>query len=89
MARPSIVRLGRRTAGLMLYGALVAPHSWAATKELEKPDREMLRMMELLKEMEMLQQIDMMRDMHEADHAGTAPRDTPKTPPPKNKGAQK
>ena len=32
---------------------------FAATKDSEPPDREMLKMMELLREMEMIKQIDM------------------------------
>ena len=91
MARPRMPRLTTRTAGFMLCSALVAPSLFAAAKEPERPDREMLRMMELLMEMEMLQQIEMMRDMHEADNAGAPPREAGarKTPPAKHKGTPK
>lgn len=91
MARLRMPRLMNQSAGFMLCGALVAPSLFAATKEPERPDREMLRMMELLKDMEMLQQVEMMRDMHEADNAGAAPGQAGvrKTPPSKNKGTPK
>jgi hypothetical protein len=84
-------RLASQTAGLMLSGAFVAFSVLAAVKQAEKPDREMLRMMELLKEMEMLQQIEMMRDMHEAEKSGEPPRNAGarKTTPPKTKGTAK
>jgi hypothetical protein len=75
----------------MLCSALAAPPLFAAAKEPEKPDREMLRLMEFLKEMEMLQQMEMMRDAHEAEYASPPSRgaDLRKIPPPKTKGMQK
>ena len=91
MARHRAARLVNQTAGLMLWSMLVAPSLLAAAKEPEKPDREMLRLMEFLREIEMLQQIDMMRDLHEADYAGPPPRNAVlrKTPTPKDKRTQK
>lgn len=91
MARLRMPRLMNQSTGFMLLSTLVAPPLFAAAKEPERPDREMLRMMELLKDMEMLQQIEMMRDMHEADSTGAPPRQTVvrKTPPSKNKGTPK
>lgn len=84
-------RLVHQTAGFMLCSALAAPSLFAAAKEPERPDREMLRMMEFLKEMEMLQQIEIMRDLHEAENAGAPARETAarKIPPARNKGAPK
>ena len=91
MARLRMPRLVNQSAGFMLLSALVAPSLFAATKEPETPDREMLRMIELLKDMEMLQQFKMMRDLHEADNAGEPPGQAGvrKTPPSKNKATPK
>lgn len=41
---------------------------FAATKDSEPPDREMLKMMELLREMEMIKQIDMLQDMQRLEN---------------------
>lgn len=43
--------------------------SFAATKDAEPPDREMLKMMEFLREMEMIKQIDMLQDMHNFENS--------------------
>ena len=42
---------------------------FAATKDSEPPDREMLKMMELLREMEMIKQIDMLQDMQRLENS--------------------
>jgi hypothetical protein len=86
-----MLRLMNQTAGFMLYSALAVPSLFAAAKEPEKPDREMLRMIDFLRQMEMLQQMEMMRDMHEADHAAEPPPNVParKTPPAKRKEISK
>jgi hypothetical protein len=84
-------RLMSQAAGCLLCGALVAPCALAAVKEPEKPDREMLRMMEFLKEMEMLQQMEMMREMQEAENGYAPSRNASarKAPPAKNQGTPK
>ncbi len=41
--------------------------SFAATKEEERPDREMLRLMELLREWDMIKNLDLMRQMENLD----------------------
>ncbi len=41
--------------------------SFAANKGSERPDREMLRMMEFLRDMEMIKQMEMMQDMHNVE----------------------
>jgi hypothetical protein len=62
---------------------LAAPLGFAATKDADRPDREMLRMMEFLREMEMLREMELMRDMQEVEHVGdklpngTAPKSSP------------
>jgi hypothetical protein len=49
---------------LMLLAALVlVSPSWAATRDGERPDKEMLRMIDFLREMEMIKQMEMMEDM--------------------------
>ncbi len=63
--------------GLMLIGA--AP-VFAAGKDADPPDREMLRMMDLLRDMEMLKQLDMLQEMQRletSDPAKAAPAKTP------------
>ena len=42
--------------------------AFAAAKDSEPPDREMLKMMELLREMEMIKQIDMLQDMQRLEN---------------------
>jgi hypothetical protein len=68
----------------------MAPGAFAAAKEPEKPDREMLRIMEFLKEMEMLREMEMMREMQETENAGPARNARArKAPPAKNQGMPK
>ncbi len=48
--------------------------SFAATKEEQRPDREMLQLMELLREWEMIKNLDLMRqmgDVERVEEAGT------------------
>ena len=58
-------------------------HSMAASKDNERPDKEMLQMMDLLRDMEMIRRIDMMQDMADVESAGdqTKGTNTPKTTP--------
>jgi hypothetical protein len=57
----------------LLVLLLAAPPCFAATKDADRPDREMLRIMEFLREIEMLKQMELMRDMQEVEHAGDKP----------------
>ena len=59
------MRLAALTALLSLFVA--ATSSAAATKDSERPDKEMLQMMELLKNMEMIKQIELMQDMQKVE----------------------
>ena len=43
----------------------------AASKENERPDKEMLRMMDLLHEMEMVKRVEMMQDLTHVEQIGT------------------
>ena len=63
----------------------------AASKETERPDREMLGMMELLRDMEVIKNMEMMKDMQQVEQAGDqAPRGTAQTTlPAKKKEAAK
>lgn len=73
-----------RFNGLMLLVALVlVPPSLAATKDGERPDKEMLRMIEFLREMEMIKQMEMMEGMEDFESPGDRVRDaTAQTPAP-------
>jgi hypothetical protein len=65
--------------------------SVAATKDNQRPDKEMLQMMDFLREMEMIRQMDMMQDMGDIE-ANDDQRKGPsaqKTAPPKKKEAAK
>ena len=42
----------------------------AASKDSERPDKEMLRMMDFLREMEMVKQVEMMQDLSQVEQAG-------------------
>jgi hypothetical protein len=78
MARP----YGLGLAALLFASSL----SMAATKDNERPDKEMLQMMDFLREMEMIRQMDMMQDMPNVEYAGDQLKGTsPQKPPPKKK----
>lgn len=59
----------RSVAWIPLFSALVSTASIAAVPN-DRPDKEMLQMMELLRNMEMIKQIDLMQDMQKVDAAG-------------------
>jgi hypothetical protein len=59
-------------ASLLLSNGAIA----AVPKDAERPDKEMLQMMELLKNMEMIKQIDLMQDMQNVDSSGGTTADT-------------
>jgi len=58
---------------LLLYGAAIA----AVPKDSERPDKEMLQMMELLKNIDMIKNIDLMQDMQNVDSSSGAAVDGP------------
>ena len=61
----------RPAAWIALFSVLVSTASIAAVpKDYDRPDREMLQMMELLRNMEMIKQIDLMQDMQKIDSVG-------------------
>ena len=62
----------RRAATIALLITVVAVTLGAAPKDSDRPDKEMLQMMELLKNMEMIKQIDLMQDMQKIDSTPAA-----------------
>jgi hypothetical protein len=57
----------------------------AASKDNERPDREMLQMMDLLRDMEVIRQMDMMQDMPDVENAGDPAKGTAQKATPRNK----
>ena len=51
---------------LLLFG----PSSFAASKQEETPDREMLKLMELLRDWDMIKNLDLMRQMEQLERTG-------------------
>lgn len=47
--------------------------SLAATKEEERPDKEMLELMEMLREMDMVKELELMRQMDTVNNGQTPP----------------
>jgi hypothetical protein len=84
-----------RKADLLLLGSLlilaVEATSHAATKDSERPDKEMLRMMDFLREMEMIKQVEMMQDLSQVEQVGDQISDAParKSSPSKRKETPK
>lgn len=78
--------MGQFTWLMLLVVLTAAWPSLAATKDSERPDRELLRMMEFLREMEMIKQMEIMQDMQNVESLGDqAPVTTAKTPAPVRK----
>jgi hypothetical protein len=69
--------LMRVAAWLVFVSLLLSSRAIAAApKDAERPDKEMLQVMELLKNMEMIKHIDLMQDMQNVDSSGGATADT-------------
>jgi hypothetical protein len=51
----------------VLLVLLIVSPALAATKDNEKPDREILRMMDFLRELELMKNIEMMQDLPHVD----------------------
>jgi hypothetical protein len=56
--------------GVFLLLAASSSAAFAATKDSDPPDREMLKMMEFLRQMEMIKQMEMLRDMQHLEGDG-------------------
>jgi len=80
----------RQITWLVFFLSFSISPSFAGTKE-ERPDREMLKLMELLKEREMIQNLDLMRQLERLDRMEESPQDqgTQKSPWGKTKDRQK
>ena len=68
----------KSAAAALLFFVVAVSHSLAATKDGEKPDPEMLKMMEFLREMEVIKQIDLLQDMHRVEAVADQTRTTPR-----------
>ena len=82
----------RQVTGLTLLLVLtVSTAGFAASKDSQPPDKEMLRMMDFLREMEMIKQAEMMQDLSQVEQVGDQSSDTrPQKPlPSKRKEAAK
>jgi hypothetical protein len=69
MGQPSKINLHET----MVYIASVLAVStvgFAASKDNQRPDKEMLRMMDFLREMEMVKQAEMMQDLSQVEQVG-------------------
>lgn len=75
----------------LAFTLLVTSVGFAATRDSEPPDRDMLKMIEFLREMEMIKQIDMLQDLHNLEIDGDPARSTTpqKSPPGKKKETAK
>jgi hypothetical protein len=71
-------------AALLLVSLHASP-ALAASKEVQPPDPEMLRMMEFLREMEMIKQMEILQQMHQVEAVG----DPAKGAPPQNLGKRR
>jgi len=61
----------RHAAGLTMVLVFTVPMvSFAASKDSQPPDKEMLRMMDFLREMEMIKQVEMMQDLSQVEKVG-------------------
>ena len=84
---------GYTTAPLILIGPLMLwlGSAFAASADAVRPDREMLRMMDLLRDMEMIKQIDMLQDMPNLAQGDVSTKTAPerKSTPAKQKESAK
>jgi hypothetical protein len=66
-----------QAAGLSVLLVLsVSTAGFAASKDSQPPDKEMLRMMDFLREMEMIKQVEMMQDLSQVERVGDQNSDT-------------
>jgi len=75
---------------IVLLVLTVSTVGFAANKDSQPPDKEMLRMMDFLREMEMIKQAEMMQDLSQVEPVGQSPDTRPeKSLPSKRKEAAK
>ena len=59
----------------IFFSLLLAPTATlAASKEIEQPDREMLRMMDFLKDLEVIKNMEMMKDIRQLEQVSEPAR---------------
>ena len=68
----------KRAAATLFFLVIAATMALTATKDDQKPDPEMLRMMEFLREMEVIKQVDLLQDMHRVEAASDQTRAAPR-----------
>jgi hypothetical protein len=76
---------------LLLLWVMKPPALFAATKQVEQPDKEMLRMMDFLKDWDVINNMEMLKDMQQiGPEAGQPQRAGAREPaPPRKKEAAK
>ena len=75
---------------IVLLVLTVSTVGFAANKDSQPPDKEMLRMMDFLREMEMIKQAEMMQDLSQVEPVGQSSDTRPqKSLPSKRKEAAK
>ena len=71
---------------LLLFWLVQPVGASAATKPVEQPDKEMLRMMDFLKDWDLINNMEMMKDLQQAaPQAGQPPRAGAREPAPARK----
>ncbi|MGE5820236.1 MAG: hypothetical protein ACM37Z_19580 [Deltaproteobacteria bacterium] len=71
---------------LLLLWVMKSPGSFAATKQVEQPDKEMLRMMDFLKDWDVINNMEMLKDLQQvAPETGQPPRAGAREPVPAQK----
>jgi hypothetical protein len=74
---------------MIAFFAFATAPCFAAEKETERPDREMLQMLGFLREMEMLQQMEMMQELKRIESVSETTASQPSPIPPKKKESPK
>ena len=71
---------------LLLLWVMKSPGLFAATKQVEQPDKEMLRMMDFLKDWDVINNMEMLKDLQQvAPETGQPPRAGAREPVPARK----
>jgi hypothetical protein len=76
-----------RPSWLLLLLFMGVPNAHSATRDNERPDRELLNMLDFLRDMEMVKQMDILRELHQVEVVGDfrSENTAQKSPPAKKK----